>query len=294
MWRWNVVQDYRRVFTKSGRYQRWSERDRLRMLAKAVNRMKPRVLYNEEEIAATREEEWGLQLKENILSLNLWQRRRLKNNIVLTQSLEIEQHPIESQSASINAESQNEEIFIDEIPSDMEVHTESINAGGNLLTQTQSDFQSQKQPGKSQQQQLPSQYEIHTESMDFSNLNNNNELINNSSDEINLMLDASSDIEYLGEGDSEDSIDTVLEKDITEKSHSEEVAPEIENMYGVNTLSMTIDSQMTTQSQYLPVQQSQDIIPHDYDNFKNIIPLTSTQSQSNDLEEIIVYEEIMP
>lgn len=293
MWRWNVVQDYRRVFTKSGRYQRWSERDRLRMLAKAVNRMKPRVLYNEEEIAATREEEWGLQLKENILSLNLWQRRRLKNNIVLTQSLEVEQPPIESQSASINAESQNEEVFIDEIPSDMEVHTESINAGGNLLTQTPSDLQSQKQPGKSQQQ-LPSQYEIHTESMDFSNLNNNNELINNSSDEINLMLDASSDIEYLGEGDSEDSIDTVLEKDIAEKSHSEEVAPEIENMYGVNTLSMTIDSQMTTQSQYLPVQQSQDIIPHDYDNFKNIIPLTSTQSQSNDLEEIIVYEEIMP
>lgn len=252
-----------------------------------------RVLYNEEEIAATRDEEWGLQLKENILSLNLWQRRRLKNNIVLTQSLEIEQHPVESQNASINAESQNEEVFIDEIPSDMEVHTESINAGGNLLTQTQSDLQSQKQPGKSQQQ-LPSQYEIHTESMDFSNLNNNNELINNSSDEINLMLDASSDIEYLGEGDSEDSIDTVLEKDIAEKSHSEEVAPEIENMYGVNTLSMTIDSQMTTQSQDLPIQQSQDIIPHDYDNFKNIIPLTSTQSQSNDLEEIIVYEEIMP
>ncbi|GBP03310.1 Telomere-binding protein cav [Eumeta japonica] len=54
IWRWNAVNDYRILFTQSGRFQRWSEQDRLRMLAKAVNTMKPSVLYDEEEIAKTR------------------------------------------------------------------------------------------------------------------------------------------------------------------------------------------------------------------------------------------------
>lgn len=210
-----MVNDYRILFTNSGRYQRWSPRARLGMLAKAVNKMKPSVLYDEEEIRKTREKEWGLQLKENILSLNFWKHKKQHSSrLVVSESDEIGQ----------------------EMQSEYEINTESINELGEII-----DF-----------------------------------------DVAELIV----------EEHSVDSVETVLlngNQQLAEKTlHSEEVAPEIRDMYCVNTMSMTIDSEISKQSQDLQLLQSQDVIPPNYDNFINIIPLTSTQTQSLESEEIKV------
>ncbi|XP_065358270.1 telomere-binding protein cav-like [Calliphora vicina] len=210
IWRWNVVNDYRIAFTKSGRYQKWSEPVRLGTLAKAVNKMKPSVLYDEQEIIETRKEEWEFQLKDNILSLNYWERGHKSPKQVVTGSEDVD----EDVEYDINTESMNE----------------------TLLTQS----------------------------------------------EVNLESKIDEELLIDDDDDSEDSVKTVLYNE--NEVQSEEVVPEINNMYGVNTMSMTIDSQMNTQSQDLHLLQSQDVIPATYDNFKHIIPLTSTQSQSPESE----------
>lgn len=209
-----MVNDYRILFTKSGRYQRWSPRARLGMLAKAVNKMKPSVLYDEEEIRKTRKEEWGLQLKENILSLNFWK------------------HTNQRSSRLVVSES-------DEIDTEM-----------------------------------PSHFEVNSESIDLGEFNN-------------FVIE-----ELPAEEHSEDSVETVMLNEnqqlVVQTLHSEEVASEIRDIYCVNTMSMTIESEISTHSQELPLMQSQDVIPSNYDNFINIIPLTSTQSQCQESEEINV------
>ncbi|KAM7354500.1 caravaggio [Cochliomyia hominivorax] len=337
MWRWNVVNDYRVLFTESGRYQRWSERERLGMLRKAVNKMKPGILYDEKVIEETRKEDWKFQLKENILSLNFWERKHLQklnynnnnNNdnpiIVLTQANDVndvipQSHVGNNATDSMNgteilAETQSQESLTNiEVIQQFEVHTESMNSA-ELFTQTQSQQLQREPPPVLSTQEMPSQYEIHTESMNVGELltqapdqelaKRNRESMNvgellieaprgqelpqiNAESNANEADDEMLYLEYLedeDDGDSEDSTETVLNKEhqfelVVEDIQSEEIAPEIENIYGVNTMSMTIDTQISSQES--PILQSQDVIPQNYDNFKDIIPLTSTQSQGTE------------
>ncbi|XP_037824132.1 uncharacterized protein LOC119612398 [Lucilia sericata] len=365
MWRWNVANEYRIVFTESGRYQRWSERDRLRMLAKAVNKMKPSILYDEEEILKTRKEEWAFQLKENILSLDYWRREELRSKsprLRVSESEEFEQEEL-SQMA-VNTESMNANELLTENPNenqdfdleverDIEVHTESMNSSELLTQQTQVQKQTTKKVSfnnsllktqvqgqetyqenttavnrqsvitenvlsqKELDQGVESQLEVNTESMNVNELLTQTEqeqlqpleempgivltpATSTQSDNGDILLaDIEDDDDIMeDEEDSEDSIETVqlnsnerqlhLQVAKGETLQSQEVAPEIENLYDINTMSMSIDSQMVSQSQELPYQQSQDVIPASYDNFKNIIPVTSTQSQSLELSQEIV------
>ncbi|XP_065356397.1 telomere-binding protein cav-like [Calliphora vicina] len=265
MWRWNVVNEYRILFTESGRYQRWSDHKRLRMLTKAVNRMKPSSLYDEHEILKTRKEEWGLQLKDNILSLNYWQRERSRSTkphnsprLVLTDSEDIDD--------AVNAETMNEE---------------------ELLTQTQSQKISTEEVPLNREfdQELQSQIEVNTESMNVSQILTQTQAQEpdrvltqapSTQNDIADYLLCRTEDEYLIDESPEDSIE------------SEEVAAEINNIYGVNTMSMSIDSQMHTQSQDLALLQSQDVIPARYENFENSIHLASTQSLNQESEAFIL------
>ncbi|KAI8125783.1 hypothetical protein FF38_10622 [Lucilia cuprina] len=362
MWRWNVANEYRIVFTESGRYQRWSERDRLRMLAKAVNKMKPAVLYDEEEILKTRKEEWAFQLKENILSLDYWRREELRNKsprLRVSESEEFEelsQMAVNTESMNVNeflTENANENQDFDlEVERNIEVHTESMNSS-ELLTQSQGQKVTSKKvtfnnsllttqtqgqethqekttpinrqsvitenvlSQKELDQAVESQLEVNTESMNVNELLTQTQqeqlqqpleevpfvvltpATSTQSDNDNILLaDIEDDDIMEDDEDSEDSIETVQlnsnERQIRvqvangETLQSQEVAPEIENLYDVNTMSMSIDSQMVSQSQELPYEQSQDVIPASYDNFINIIPVTSTQSQSEVLSQEIV------
>ncbi|TMW52616.1 hypothetical protein DOY81_002310 [Sarcophaga bullata] len=310
MWRWNVVNDYRILFTNSGRYQRWSDRKRVLMLAKAVNKMKPSVLYDEEDIKRIRKEEWGLQLKENIMSLNYWKRKKLnefqERLLFVSDSEEIDQEIL--QQCAVNTESMNmADIYTQSQAAACDVNTESMNMA-DIYTQSQA-----------------AACAVNTESMNMANTYIQSQAaapseeaairitppteklptpaLRTQSEECNILMDVMQEDEYLIDEDSEDSTDTVaftghqpqqkaavaIIVEPAETLQSEEVAPEIENIYGVNTMSMTIDSQLSTQSSLgMPLAQSQDVIPQNYDNFKNIIPLTSTQSQSHESEEIQV------
>ena len=330
MWRWNVVNDYRILFTNSGRYQRWSERKRVLMLAKAVNKMKPSVLYGEKEIERIRQEEWGLQLKENILSLNYWKRKKLnelqERLLVVSDSEEIDQEIL--QQCAVNTESMNmADICTQSQTAACAVNVASMNIV-DICTQSQAiacavNTESMNMTDIYTQSQATS-CAVNTASMNVTDIHTESQVTaaseeaakshtpptemplrpasSTQSEECNILMDVMQE-EYLIDEDSEDSTDTAaftghqpqqkasiaIIVEPAETLQSEEVAPEIENIYGVNTMSMTIDSQLSTQSSLnMPLAQSQDVIPHNYDNFKNIIPLTSTQSQSHESEEIQV------
>ena len=328
MWRWNVVNDYRILFTNSGRYKRWSERKRVLMLAKAVNKMKPSVLYDEDEIRRIREEEWGLQLKENILSLNYWKRKKLnefqERLLVVSDSEEIDQEIL--QQCAVNTESMNMlDICTQSQVASGAVNNASMNTT-DIRTQSQAlsfavNTESMNMTNICTQSQVAS-FAVNTESMNMADIHSQSQVAAASeeaakshtasteiplrpassaqSEECNILIDVMQE-DYLIDEDSEDSTDTAaftghqpiqkpsIAVEPAETLQSEEVAPEIENIYGVNTMSMTIDSQLSTQSSLsMPLAQSQDVIPHNYDNFKNVIPLTSTQSQNHESEEIPV------
>lgn len=260
MWRWNAVNDYRILFTHSGRYQRWSERKRVLMLAKAVNKMKPSVLYDEKEIKKIRNEEWRLQLKENILSLNYWKRKEQEPLLYVSDPEEIDS----------------------EVLQQFDVNTESMNMA-DICTQSQAlvcPVEKINSMPPNGQERSPS-------------------VLTSQSDDNNALIDDMQE-EHLIDEESDESCNTVLLNETAlnvtipnitepvETLQSEEVAPEIANIYAVNTASM-IDSQFSAQSSLpisMPLIQSQDVIPNSYDNFKNIIPLTSTQSQSHESEEM--------
>lgn len=273
IWRWNVVDDYRTLFTQSGRYQKWSERGRLRMLAKAVNKIKPEI-YKEEEIKQIRKEEWEYQLKENILCLNYWKRRRVHNapQLVLTESDDVDP----------------------EVQSQFEVNTESVNAA-ELLTESERQELENIVDTNIPEQEVQKEINVNAVSVLSENLPTTHKSpvkVTPQTAAVNI-IEADFEEDYLTDRDSEDSLETVMLNEnqivnVHEKLQSDEVAPEIEKIYGINTLSMTIDSQMSTQSQDLRAIQSEDILPSSYDHFKNIIPLTSTQSQSQGAEEINV------
>ncbi|GBP00847.1 Telomere-binding protein cav [Eumeta japonica] len=87
------------------------------------------------------------------------------------------------------------------------------------------------------------------------------------------LIEADINEDYFSDRDSEDSLETVMLNEKQSKNTSaslkSDVVPDIENNYSVNTMSMTIDTEMSTQTQGL---QSQDVIASNYDNFKDIIP----------------------
>lgn len=100
IWRWNPVYEYQLEFKRKGRYQRWDNKLRLRMLAHSVNLKKPGVIYDENVIAKIRKTEWETQKKKCILSLNFWNRQREK---AMNQSIFAFEDSSEQESMTSNA-----------------------------------------------------------------------------------------------------------------------------------------------------------------------------------------------
>ncbi|XP_065357801.1 telomere-binding protein cav-like [Calliphora vicina] len=225
MYRWNVVNDYRIAFTKSGRYQRWPENVRLGMLAKAVNKMKPSVLYDEQEIIKTRKEEWDFQLNENILSLNYWQRKRQRSTephnsprLVVTDSEDMD----EGVEYAVNTETINVEKFLTQTQSH-QTPTEDLHFNGEL------------------DQEVQLQIDVNTENVPANAILT--QVLSPQSDDGENLLSQIDDEELLIYEDSEDSVMTVLCNE--SQLQSEEVISDIDDVYRVNTMSIRYVLQIT-------------------------------------------------
>uniref|UniRef100_A0A1I8PYY2 Telomere-binding protein cav n=1 Tax=Stomoxys calcitrans TaxID=35570 RepID=A0A1I8PYY2_STOCA len=248
-YRWNPVYVYKRYFEKRNRFANKPPQEQRYLMAKAVNRHKAKMLYDEEEIKKERRQEWILRKKDNILSLESWAYAREHENDNVSRS---------SQSMELLevAESPMEEEHLEEEQEDFE--TPTIVDSEFLISQAESEMST-----------LDDDANIVKTHINYEALNMSE------ADQIPFDDDANiveTQLNYealnMREGDQ---IPLVNSEELRERGLNKSMC----QMFNANTESMTIcDSEVLTQD-----AQSQDVLSNNYEEFDGGVPLTSTQSQ---------------
>ncbi|XP_075168477.1 caravaggio [Haematobia irritans] len=126
---WNPVYEYQKFLLKRNRFVGKSPLDQRNLVAKAVNRHKDKMMYDEQEIKKIRRKDWILRKKDNILSLDHWAYQR--------------KHP---DGETSETSSQNENI--------QEDHMESLQIDDSPMVEEHLDETCQRQEIQSQQTPL--------------------------------------------------------------------------------------------------------------------------------------------
>lgn len=266
MWKWNLVYEYRLVFEKEGRYQKWDDRKRQKMLKKAVNSVKTTIGYTDEEIAQARKKEWEWEKKESILSLNLWEyderqenknKRQEQGDETAFESNEDVHENLLVNTPQIDEESDEEFDLLSLSDEDYDDDMTSLNS---LIT-TQSLIAEKSEEIKQSEQETILANVSHTADFEIS-ANVNNE------EELDLKV-----FEVLTDVDIEVPANT-KENNLSLENNNNH----LETLFDINTESMTIDTESLIEDNSEQLNCSLQTLSIVYNNFEAEIPITSTEN----------------